>query len=187
MCDIRYTWGDPAVPDRCNSNFALISPRVYQKNCIDAVFRTLPVQVILQGPRDSSSGTVPSHLPLRTWLILPPPYLHTASNQKLKSVKAWEQGYKIMEPFRDRSRNRSLKRPWDCSSILGTFLKTRVYVPVIALWSKHRDTVARTRNDPAHTNNLFLSCLAFHSRQDFVLHIFLCVHYINKTTPLPQN
>ena len=72
-------------------------------------------------------------------------------------------------------------------SILGTFLKTRVHVPVIALWSKHRDTVVKMRNDPAYTNSLFLSCLAFHSRQDFVLRIFLCVHYINKTPPLPQN
>ena len=48
-------------------------------------------------------------------------------------------------------------------SILGTFLKTRVYVPVIALRSKHRDTVVRMRNDPAYTNSLFLSHLAFHT------------------------
>jgi len=26
---------------------------------------------------------------------LPPPFLHTASNQKLDSGKAWERGYKI--------------------------------------------------------------------------------------------
>ena len=47
-------------------------------------------------------------------------------------------------------------------SILGTFLKTQIYVPVIALRSKHRDTVVRTRNDPAYTNCLFLARLAFH-------------------------
>ena len=85
-------WGGPAVHNRCNSNFALISPRVYRKNCIDAIFWTLQFKFldkILQGPRDSSSDTVPSHLPSRTWIILPPPYhLHTASNQKLKAVKA---------------------------------------------------------------------------------------------------
>ena len=34
----------------------------------------------------------------------------TYINQKLKAGKAWDRGYKIMEPFRDRSWNRSLKR-----------------------------------------------------------------------------
>ena len=37
------------------------------------------------------------------------------SNQKLKAGKAWERGYKIMEPFRDHSRNRSLERSRDRS------------------------------------------------------------------------
>ena len=45
-------------------------------------------------------------------------------------------------------------------SIVGTFLKTRVYVPAIALRSKHHDV--RMRNNPAYTNSLFLSHLAFH-------------------------
>ena len=58
-------------------------------------------------------------------------------------------------------------------SILGAFLKTRVYVPMIALRSKHRDTVVRTRNDPAYTNSLFLSHLAFHIRPHKVNFLFL--------------
>ena len=36
---------------------------------------------------------------------------------------------------------------------------------VIVLRSKHRDTVVRTRNDPAYTNGLFLSHLVFHILQ----------------------
>ena len=60
--------------------------------------------------------------------------------------------------------------PWNVLEIvLGidpwNVLETRVYVAVIALRSKHRDTVVRTRNDPACTNSLFLSRLAFHIRR----------------------
>ena len=85
------------VPDRCNSQTCIDQPLVYQTtSCIDTVFRTLQSQVFGQ---DITRRTLrffirccPPHiyphvyLTSCTWLYFPgfpPPFLHTASDQKL--------------------------------------------------------------------------------------------------------
>ena len=96
----------------------------------------------------------------------------SSSTVILRVIKHWRRERPGNEATKSRNVSRSLpesilgmfSRSF-LGSILGTFLKTWVYVPVIMLRSKHRDTVVRTRNDPAYTNSLFLSHLAFHTQQ----------------------
>ena len=94
-----------AVTDSCNSQTLRWSASSLPNRTIDTVFRMLQSQVLGQNITRRTLrffvGHRPPHiyshvyLTSRTWLFLPglpPPFLHTASDQKLEAGTAWERG-----------------------------------------------------------------------------------------------
>ena len=88
--------------DRCNSQtFCWSASNLSNdKQYNDTFFHNLKFlgKILQEGPQHSSSGNVPLHVYLTSCKGLflpglPPPFLHTASDQKLEAGSAWEWGY----------------------------------------------------------------------------------------------
>ena len=136
-------------------------PWVYRKSCI---FLTLQSQVLGQDITRTSRFFF-RHCPLASTLMhmtLSPSFVFAFCNQS-KIGGGNSQGTRLQYYWDVLEIVPGIDH-WDILEIVlrWSFLKTWVYIPVIALRSKHHDMVMKTRNDPPSTNSSFLLCLAFH-------------------------